>query len=239
MELFTQSLGALASAAGAPIPAEKLLKLAAFHALIEEANRSFNLTKAEGPEEFASRHFLDSLALPALNLLDPGDSVIDVGSGAGFPGMPIAILRGNLSVTLLDSMRKRTHFLEAAAKELGLSNVTVVTARAEDYARSAEGRERFNAALSRAVAPLNVLLEYALPLVRPGGRALLWKGPAAPAEVVSAGNACRILGGGEMHSYPYSLPGHGSFFIVEAKKIRPTPSNFPRKAGTPAKFPII
>jgi 16S rRNA (guanine527-N7)-methyltransferase len=135
-------------------------------------------------------------------------------------------------------MLKRTHFLESSVMQLGLTNVTVVNARAEDYAHG-KGREKFDAALSRAVAPLNVLLEYTLPLVRPGGRALSWKGPSAPAEITSAGNACRFLGGGEMHAHPYTLPGHGAFYIVEAKKIRPTTAYYPRKAGTPPKEPII
>lgn len=238
MEEFSQALKMLAGESGIPLNEQKLGKLSAYHSLIEETNRAFNLTKAQSPEEFAGRHFLDSIALPALNLLYPGDSVIDVGSGAGFPGMPIAILRGNLHVTLLDSMRKRTQFLERVVTELGLTNVTVVTARAEDFARS-EGREKFDAALSRAVAPLNVLLEYTLPLVRPGGRTLCWKGPSAPEEMTAAKRACWILCGGEMHAHPYSIPGHGSFFIVEARKNRATPVGFPRKAGIPSKEPII
>jgi 16S rRNA (guanine527-N7)-methyltransferase len=237
MDGFTQSLASLSHAAGLPLPPDRIEKMAAFYALLEEANRSFNLTSIEGPEDCASRHFMDSLALPALNLLYPGDSLIDVGTGAGFPGVPIAILRQNLRVTLLDSMKKRTAFLESAVRSLCLGNVTVVTARAEDYARGA-GRERFDAAVSRAVAPLNVLLEYMLPFLKPGGRALAWKGPAAAAEIAGAGNASRILGGGVPGPHGYSLAGRDTFYIVEVEKLKHTPLSFPRKAGKPASIPL-
>lgn len=234
---FKRALRALADNGGLPLPDEKLEMLAAYYIMLEEASRNFNLTSVTGPEEAAERHFLDSLSLPALDLLFPGDRIIDVGTGAGFPGLPIAILRDSLKVVLLDSMKKRTVFLESVVQALGLNNVQVITARAEDYARSA-ARERFDAALSRAVAPLNVLLEYTLPFVRVGGRALAWKGPAAPDEIAASAKACRVFGGGESHAHGYALSGRSGFFIVETKKIRPTPLNFPRKAGKPSSDPI-
>lgn len=237
MSLFYDSLAKFALAAGLPISETALEKLSAFYALLEEANRSFNLTSIQDPSESALRHFLDSLSYPALNRLYPGEKVVDVGTGAGFPGVPIAIIREQLHVTLLDSMKKRTSFLESACKSLGMTNVTVVTARAEDFARR-EGREHFDAALSRAVAPLNVLLEYMLPLVKPGGRALSWKGPSAGEEAAASLKACQVLGGGPPALHSYTLPGRAAFYIVEVEKKKSTPSSFPRKAGKPSSIPI-
>jgi 16S rRNA (guanine527-N7)-methyltransferase len=236
MAAFEDALKGAMEAQGVPLSALQMEQLSAYCALLQEARRAFNLTAAEDPQELALRHFADSLALPALNLLTSGDTVIDVGSGAGFPGLPIAILRAGLRLTLLDSTAKRTAFLQSVAQALGLGNVEVVTARAEDYARG-PGRERFSAALSRAVAPMNVLLEYTLPFVRVGGRVLAWKGPAAPAEIAAAGNACALLGGGAMRLHPYALAGR-EFCIVETEKIRHTPPVFPRKTGIPSKIPI-
>lgn len=237
MSLFHDTLEKLALEAGLPISEAALEKMDAFYALLEQANRSFNLTSIEGPYESALRHFMDSLASPALNRLYPGEHVVDVGTGAGFPGMPIAILREQLHVTLLDSTRKRTDFLSSAVQSLGLPNVTVVTARAEDFARG-NGRERFDAALSRAVAPLNVLMEYMLPLIKPGGRAIAWKGPSAAEEAALASNACRVMGGSRPCLFGYSLPGRAEFYIVEVEKQKPTSSAFPRKAGKPSNSPI-
>lgn len=238
MEEFRKALRELAGLAGLPLSAEQTEKLTLYYVMLEEANRSFNLTTVVSPGEAAERHFIDSLALPALNLLSPGERIIDVGSGAGFPGLPIAIVRDSLTVVLLDSTRKRTAFLESVVHALGLSNVSVVTARAEDYARG-PARETFDAALSRAVAPLNVLLEYTLPLIRPGGKALAWKGPQAGEEMAAAARASALLGGGEMKSYGYSLSGRSGFYIIEVKKIRQTPGKYPRKAGKPSSEPII
>lgn len=238
MELFVPSLQEALQSAGPALTDEQLEQMAAFFALLEEANSHFNLTAISGPREAALRHFADSLAAPALSLLKSGARVIDVGTGAGFPGVPLAIARPDLRVVLLDSSNKKVHFLESAAQTLGLKNVAAVWARAEDYALT-PARETFDAALSRAVAPLNVLLEYTLPFVRTGGVALSWKGPAAEAEVAAAANACRLLGGADMARHAYSVPDHGSFFIVSTKKIRPTPTVYPRKAGKPTKFPII
>ncbi len=238
MSSFRDSLAALAAEAGLPIGAEKLDKMAAYFTLLEDTNRKFNLTKVIDPADAALRHFMDSMARPALDLIDGGAKVIDVGTGAGFPGLPIAILRDSVTVVLLDSMKKRTAFLQSVVDALELKNVSVVTARAEDYARS-HARERFDFALSRAVAQLNVLLEYTLPFVRVGGAALAWKGPAAPEEIGAAAKASRILGGEMPKAHGYGLPGREQFFVVETKKIRPTPLNFPRKAGKPSAEPLV
>lgn len=237
MGSFLHFLREASKQAGLSLSLEQMERLAAYHALIVEANRSFNLTAIETPQEAAVRHFMDSLAPPALSLLQTCGSVIDVGTGAGFPGMPLAVVFEHKRFTLLDSNHKKMRFLETAAAKLGLANATVVAARAEEYAQ-VEGREAFDAALSRAVAPLNVLLEYLLPFVRPGGCAVAWKGPAAPDEMAAAANACAALGGGQMEAFPYSLEGYGTFYIAAARKVRPTPPIYPRKAGKPAKSPI-
>jgi 16S rRNA (guanine527-N7)-methyltransferase len=235
---FLLALREASAEAGLCISDAQAEKMYGFYTMLEEANRSFNLTAIKGPSEAALRHFIDSLALPALALLRPGWRVIDVGTGAGFPGIPIAIMREDLQFTLLDSSNKKTHFLETAISALLLKNVTVVTARAEDHARG-DGREAFDAALSRALAPMNVLLEYTLPFVRIGGYALAWKGPSAAVENSSSAHACRILGGDGMALSPYTLPGYGTFNIVSTRKFRATPTNYPRKAGSPSKTPII
>ncbi len=237
-ERFEGTLRALCAEGGLYLPEETLARLFRYYEMLEEANRSFNLTRVEGPSESARRHFYDSFAAPALTALADGSAVVDVGTGAGFPGLPIAILRPRLSVTLLDSMRKRTDFLHAVVAELGLKNVEVVHGRAEDFGRWA-GRERFDAALSRALAGLPALLEYTLPLVRVGGVALAWRGPAAPDELKEASRAARLLGGDEGRALPYRPGGEEQFYIVMHKKIRPVPLLYPRKAGTPTKSPLI
>lgn len=237
MELFASSLPEALQPTGLSLSHGQLEKMSAFYMMLEEANRSFNLTANMSPREAAFRHFADSLASPALSQLKPGWKVIDVGSGAGFPGLPLAIAREDVRFVLLDSNNKKAHFIETAAEKLGLKNVAVVALRAEDYART-PARETFDAALSRALAPLNVLLEYTLPFVRTGGLALSWKGPAADAEIAAAANACRLLGGRDMKKHAYSLPEHGSFFIVSVEKFRPAPAAYPRKAGKPSQSPI-
>ena len=235
---FMDTLQNLCTNAGLFLSEEAAARMARYYEMLEEANRSFNLTAIEGPEQSARRHFFDSLAAPALQTLEDGANVVDIGTGAGFPGLPIAILRPGLSVTLLDSLRKRTDFLKSVVEALGLPNVEVVHGRAEDFGRW-DGRERFDAALSRALAGLPVLLEYALPQVKVGGVVLSWRGPSAPDELAQAANAAKLLGGDAGRAIPYRPGGEEQFYIVAHKKIRPVPLKYPRKAGTPTKSPLI
>ena len=237
MENFQTVLIKNAQAVGLALTAEQAEKLSAYFAMLEEASKSFNLISYTDVEEMVTRHFLDALAAPALKLLAPFRNIIDVGTGAGFPGLPLAIVLNRPQITLLDSLRKRTDFLQTVVEKLALPNTTVVHARAEDYARTA-CRERYDAALSRAVASLPVLLEYTLPFVRVGGAVLAWKGPSAPAEIAEAEHAASILGSRELKAHPYTISEHQNFFIVEAKKFRPAPSIYPRKAGIPTKNPL-
>ena len=208
----------------------------AFHAILDEYNQRMDLTAVLDEDERVDRHDLDSAAPLAQGLLAQNARVIDVGTGAGFPGMPLAIARPDLKVTLLDSQRKRCDFLSAVCDELKLPNVTVLHARAEDGARGAL-REQMDVAVARAVAPLNVLAEYLLPYVRVGGRMLCWKGPAVREEMAAGERACKMLGGQAEGLYRLPIEGR-EHYVHSAIKISVTARRYPRKSGTPSKDPL-
>lgn len=198
-----------------------------------------NLTAIVEPEEVAIKHFVDSAAVLTALAEGDGSSLVDVGSGAGFPGVPVAILRPDLAVTLVEANHKKTAFLERLRDELGLENVSVVPGRAEEIGRQAVHRERYGAAVARAVAALPVVWEYTLPLVRIGGLAVAMKGPAVAAEVADGERAARILGGGGQGIRRFRLhQGAGERQIVWTRKVSPTPMAYPRKPGMPAKRPL-
>ena len=157
-------------------------KLEIYLRLLLEWNRRMDLIAEAGEEEILDRHFTDSLTVLRTELIPERSRIIDVGTGAGFPGMVLAMARGDLEVTLLDAQQKRLNFLEAVGRETGMTNITLMHGRAEDAARDRKHREQYDVALARAVAPLNVLGEYLLPFVRIGGCALCWKGPALKEE---------------------------------------------------------
>ena len=205
-----------------------------FYTLLCEGNRAFNLTSVIEKEEVIHKHFLDSLA--GEGFLAQGADVCEVGSGAGFPSLPIAIVRGDLSFTLVESIKKKCVFLQDTAQKLGL-NVRVCNLRAEEAGRG-ELREAFSAVIARAVAPLPALLEYCLPLVRVGGIFLAWKGQEDETPV--SRRAARVLGGGEPEKVCYELPGgYGRRMLVLCKKVRPTPAKYPRGHGRERKDPIL
>ncbi len=184
---------------------------------------------------------MDSLAPLRFAVLFPENaSLIDVGSGAGFPGLPLAIARPDLRVTLLDSLAKRVNFLSAVTEELGLSNVRLMHSRAEDAGHEAGLRERFDIAVARAVAPLPVLCELLLPFVRVGGRMLCYKGPSADAELEAGRKAARLLGGGGVETLPVPLPSQPEWrhCLLTCEKRGQTVRQYPRKAGTPARQPL-
>ena len=216
-------------------------RLVRYHRLLCEWNARMNLT---GDTDFAValyRHYLDSLApLRLEGLFAHGARVIDVGSGAGFPGLPLAIARPDLQVTLLDALQKRISFLSAVVEELGLTHVRLVHARSEDGARNPEHRERYDLAVARAVAPLPVLCELMLPFVAVGGRMLCYKGPAAQDELEAGGRAARMLGGGALEVLPADVPGQPDWrhIIVACRKKEKTVRQYPRKAGTPGRAPL-
>lgn len=211
---------------------EQAARFETYFSLLLEWNQTRNLTAITEPEAVAEKHFYDSLA--AAPLLGDGARCIDVGTGAGFPGIPLLILRPDLSMTLLDALQKRIDFLEAVLAALGLT-AACVHMRAEDAGKSAAHRARYDAALTRAVAPLPVLLELTVPLLRVGGQSIAYKGDAA-AELAAAGSACRVLHCSiEVHPVPSD---YGARTLIVSKKLAETPARYPRKAGTPAKEPL-
>jgi len=223
---------------GVLLPPNALSRFSLYLELLLEYNAKFNLTTIDTPGEVWRKHFLDSLSL--LRVIHSVGSLVDVGSGAGFPGLPLAIVCPSLAVTLVDSLGKRVRFLEEVVARLGLSaSVRTVQARAEDLGRLPEHREQYAYAVTRAVGSLNVLAEYCLPLVKRNGTMLAMKGPAALPEIPAAARALRVLGGGEVTTSTWTLPGGGEqrvFVIVQ--KVGVTPAPYPRRAGVPSKQPL-
>ncbi|MSQ27718.1 MAG: 16S rRNA (guanine(527)-N(7))-methyltransferase RsmG [Dehalococcoidia bacterium] len=207
-----------------------------------EWNRRVNLTAITDPRSIFLRHFVDSLtALLALPRSVPGQfiSCIDIGTGAGFPGVPLKIMRDDLDMTLLDSVGKKTAFLRELVPALDLERVAVVTGRSEDVARSPDHREQYQIVLSRAVAPLPALVEYLLPFCALGGVAIAMKKGDIDGELEAARHACRVLGGGEPSVIPVTAPGlDDGRVLVCIRKAGPTPDSYPRRAGTAAKSPL-
>lgn len=205
---------------------------------LQEANKVMNLTAVDDDEGIAKRHFLDSLRPLALGWIDEGARLVDVGTGAGFPGLPLAIARDDLKVTLADSLNKRVEFLKGVVEALGIGDrVEVIWIRAEDLGRSAEHREQYDFACARAVAAMPTLSEYLLPMVRQGGHMLCWKGPSLPEELTAASRALDILGGGKRTIDRYST-GDQEMALARIFKSRPTPPAYPRKSGKPSKQPL-
>ena len=229
-EILTRGLEALG------VDLDRLPALEEFSRRLLERNQVMNLTAITDPAEVATLHFLDSLCL--LPMAEwTGKAVVDVGTGAGFPGMPLAIVRPDAAVTLLDSLGKRVKFLEECRDALGLRNVTCVHARAEEFA--AGHREGFDIAVSRAVAALPVLCELCLPLVRPGGKFLAMKSVESDQELASAGHAIATLGGAVAAVRDYVIPGtqvrHRLIIVEKAKK---TPEKYPRMFAKIKKNPL-
>ena len=211
----------------------------AFHAILDEYNQKMDLTAVLDEDERIDRHDLDSAAPLAKGLLLPGAKVIDVGTGAGFPGMPPLILRPDLQMTFLDALHKRILFLQDALQRLGLKAQTL-HARAEDAARMPEHREMYDAAVSRAVASAAVLQELTLPFVKTGGLAIAWKGPGVQEELTAAKRAAFVLGGTVRGLEPAPVPRREDWAhcLLITDKTGKTPKTYPRKAGTPNKKPI-
>ena len=203
-------------------------------------NEKINLTSITGREEVQVKHFLDSLScLQALDPLSPGAQCIDIGAGAGFPGLPLKIVRPLMRLTLLEATGKKARFLEHVVRELELSHVEVLTGRAEDLGSRPDYRELFDVALARAVADLSVLAEYALPLVKVGGIFVAQKGSDVQDEVDAAGRALELLGGRLLEIRPVWLPGvETAKHLVVVQKVSPTPAKYPRRPGIPAKRPL-
>jgi 16S rRNA (guanine527-N7)-methyltransferase len=203
-------------------------------------NERINLTSITDCEEVQVKHFLDSLScLRILDTFAPDARCIDVGAGAGFPGLALKIVRPRLSLTLLESVGKKVRFLTHMVAALGVQDTEVVQGRAEELGRNPDYREAFDVALARAVAQMSVLVEYALPLVRLGGIFVAQKGDDIEVEVESAGAAIKILGGRVSEIRPVELPGvESARHLVVVEKVGPTTERYPRRPGIPAKRPL-
>ncbi|MGI6143047.1 MAG: 16S rRNA (guanine(527)-N(7))-methyltransferase RsmG [bacterium] len=201
-------------------------------------NQSINLTRITAPGEVMVKHFLDSLTCLQVLPLAGGERVLDVGSGAGFPGIPLRIVR-NIRLVLLDSSRKKIEFLQYLCRRLGFDDVEALHMRAEDLGHKEGYREAFDVVVARAVAPLDVLAELCLPFTAPGGFFLAQKGPRAKEEFQDAAGAITLLGGKAERMERVILPeGAGERYLVLIQKERGTPSQYPRKAGVPARRPL-
>ena len=203
-----------------------------YYQLLIEWNEKINLTAITDPEGVAVKHFADSLAFfEHIENIPGGASVIDIGTGAGFPGVVIKILRPDLRLTLLDSLNKRFLFLRELISQLGLES-EFVQGRAEEHGRDPKLRETYDFAVSRAVARLNVLSEYCLPFVKPSGRFVAFKGGDCSAEVSEASRAIETLGGKLIAAHEFELPlNGGSRSLIEIEKTKPTPDKYPRSNG--------
>lgn len=216
---------------------EKIDKFNKYMELVLDWNNKINLTAIKNEDEFVLKHFIDSLTVK--DLIKDDSKVIDVGTGAGFPGIPLKIYNDSLNITLLDSLNKRVNFLDLVIKELNLNNISAIHGRAEDIAHLSDYRENFDVAISRAVAQLNVLVEYLLPFIKVGGICICMKGPNASEEIENSKRAIELLGGKIESVNKIFLP-ESDFErnIVVIKKIKNTNSKYPRKAGMPSKEPL-
>ena len=224
---------------GISLSEEQKEKFLSYYDFLTEKNKVMNLTAITEFEEVVIKHFLDSIScVKAVDFSKTG-SMIDVGTGAGFPGIPLKIMFPDLSVCLLDSLQKRVTFLDGAIALLKLSDIHAVHFRAEEAARNPEYREKFDLCVSRAVSNLSTLSEYCLPFVKTGGFFISFKSGKIKEELENAGNAVHLLGGKIEKTETFFLPGTDiERTLVVIRKVRPTSGKYPRKAGTPLKEPL-
>ena len=221
------------------ISSRQVIALTTYEKELTEWNQKFNLTAIRDIDSIRTKHFLDSFSCVLAWKASPPSYLIDVGTGAGFPGIPLKILYPNLKLTLVESVGKKAMFCQHIVGVLGLEHVEVIQARAEDLGQKPEHREKYDWAVARAVANLNVLSEYLIPLVKVGGMALAQKGESGPAEAQSAEKAMELLGGKLKQLIPVNLPGVADDrYLVVMEKVAATPPKYPRKPGIPMKMPL-
>ena len=207
--------------------------------MLKEWNTKINITTITDDEDIDIKHFLDSLTPLVTNLFDGKKNLIDIGTGGGFPGIPLKIIKRELNVTLLDSLNKRINFLNEVINRLELEDIIAIHARAEEMSIKPVYREKYDIAISRAVASLNTLSEYCIPFVKLGGYFISMKGPDAEEELKSGNNAIKVLGGRIVDKKLICIPESDimhSLIIIE--KIKETPTKYPRNAGKPKKNPL-
>lgn len=207
--------------------------------MIKEWNEKINLTAIIEDEEIIKKHFIDSIKSYRFEPLKNCENLIDVGTGAGFPGIPLKIMRPDLEVVLLDSLNKRVNFLNEVINTLGLKGIKAIHGRAEDFAREASYREKFDVVISRAVANMSVLSELCIPYVKNGGYFVAMKGPSVDEEMNEGKNAVEILGGSIENIIKVDIEDTDlKHNLVIVKKVKATPKTYPRKAGTASKKPL-
>ena len=214
-------------------------KFCEYSKLLLHYNEFMNLTAITDPDEVKEKHFLDSVTLILSERLNENATLIDIGAGAGFPSLPVKIVREDIDVTMLDALNKRINFLEEVINKLQLKNIRALHFRAEDAGKKEELREKFDIATARAVADLAVLSEYALPFVKVGGYFIAMKGNAPEEEINNAKKAIREMGGEIESVKEIMLPSGINHCLVIIRKVINTPAKYPRKAGTPTKKPIV
>lgn len=225
---------------GIKLTAEQLNQFDHYYRLLIEWNEKINLTAITDEDEVYTKHFYDSISAAFYFPMDRIKTVADIGGGAGFPSVPLKICFPYLDMTIIDSLAKRIHFLELVAKELKLTGLNAVHSRAEDAGQSPKFRESFDCVTARAVARLNILAEFCLPLARVGGHFVAMKGSDVSLELNEAKKGIKLLGGKTKKVETFSLPDEaGERNIVIIEKQEPTPKTYPRKAGTPAKKPLM
>ena len=218
------------------ISEEKMQKFYQYMKILLEWNEKINLTAITEEEEIIKKHFIDSITIS--KLIKENSTVIDVGTGAGFPGIPLAIIK-NIEVTLLDSLNKRINFLNEVKEKINIDNVTTIHGRAEEIGQNKKYRDSFDYAVSRAVAPINVLLEYMLPLVKEGGYCLCMKGPKIIDEIKGIETVAKKLGGEFIEIKELKVANENTEKnVVIVKKVEKTNKKYPRKPGTPSKMPL-
>ncbi len=237
---FQSELSIVSQEYGLNLTQDRLAAFNVYYDLLIEWNQKINLTAITEPKDVAIKHIVDSLSCYREDLFNNDKSLIDVGTGAGFPGIPLKIFCPSLKLTLLDSLNKRVKFLQLVVDELKLKNVEVIHARSEEAARMKKYREKFDLATARAVARLPIICEYCLPFVKLGGIFIALKGRQYEEEITEAGKALKVLGADLIEAVPVKLPEiEDKRAVVYIKKIKKTPPVYPRKAGTPERNPII